>query len=459
MSKSKRVIANILNAIEQERLPPGARLASIREAARQYGVSKNTIIDAYDQLVAMGRVRARHGAGFFVVKPTLLETIETSEEFNEAVDSISLLREQLVGNFAVRVGDGRAPASWMGGISLARQAKKLISDIDSDIEYGAPQGFLPLRDTLSRLLSERSIHASPDHVLLTFGANHAFDLIIRHFVKPGDSVLVETPGYYPLFGKLRLSRAKLIGVSRSHEGLDLDDLERKIKQYRPGLFFLQPNAHNPTGSTLPPHQLHKLLTIAERYNIVLVEDDVFGDLLPRGSSHLAALDGLNRVIYVGTFSKTLSTGIRSGYLVASPALVRALTDIKMLTVVSSSTFSERLIHGMINQGRYRRHLVQLRERVAKASVSAVLALREIGIEQTAGPNAGYYLWGHFPAYVNTLQLAKKASDEGIFLAPGAIFSLRPNGSDASAIRVHIAYANDQRFIDFIKRCHADGPSA
>ncbi|MCB8889594.1 PLP-dependent aminotransferase family protein [Vreelandella malpeensis] len=450
MTKSKRMVQGILDAIEQGRLMPGTRLASIREAARQHGVSKNTVVDAYDQLVALGRVRARQGAGFFVVKPLVLDTSEKTEELNEAVDSVSLLREQLVGNFAVRVGDGRAPASWMAGAILARLAKQLTA-ADSDLEYGAPQGYMPLRETIARVLAGRSIHATQDQVLLTFGANHAFDLIIRHFVGPGDSVLVETPGYYPLFGKLRLARAKLVGVPRSHEGLDLDDLERKIKQYRPGLFFLQPNAHNPTGTTLPPYQLHRLLTIAERYNVVLVEDDVFGDLSPRGSAHLAALDDLNRVIYVGSFSKTLSTGVRSGYLAGSPTLVSALTDIKMITVVNSSTFNERLIHDMIEQGRYRRHLVQLRERISKASASAALALKDAGIQTHGAINEGYYLWGHLPPGIDAQALARRASDEGIFIAPGAIFSLRPNGPDAGALRVHIAYANDHRFLDFLKR--------
>ena len=238
MSKSRHVADTILKAINEGRLAPGARLASIREAARQHGVSKNTIVDAYDQLIALGRLRARQGAGFFVTQPPTLEALEKTYELKEAVDSVSLLREQLVGNFQVRVGDGRAPASWMGGAALARQAKRLTSIGNDDIEYGAPQGYLPLRETIARVLAGRSIHASHEQVLLTFGANHAFDLIIRHLIAPGDRVLVETPGYYPLFGKLRLAKAKLIGVSRSHDGLDLDDLERKIIQYRPNVFFL-----------------------------------------------------------------------------------------------------------------------------------------------------------------------------------------------------------------------------
>ncbi|WP_249975704.1 PLP-dependent aminotransferase family protein [Vreelandella olivaria] len=451
MSKSRQVAESIQSAIEEGRLAPGTKLASIREAALQHGVSKNTIVDAYDQLVALGRLKARHGAGFFVVKPPSLETAEKTVDLREAIDSVSLLREQLEGKFKVRAGDGRAPASWMGGEALSRQIKRLNATGEDDIEYGAPQGYPPLRETIAMVLAGRSIHTSHDQILLTFGANHAFDLLIRHFVAPGDRVLVETPGYYPLFGKLRLAQAKLVGVSRHREGLDIDDLERKIKHYRPRLFFLQPNAHNPTGTTLSLYQMHRLLSLAERYGLVLIEDDAFGDLLPRGNAHLAALDGLNRVIYVGTFSKTLSTGLRSGYLAGSNALVSALTDIKMLTVVNTSTFNERLIHDMISRGRYRRHLVQLRERITKASASATIALKEAGVKHIEGPNGGYYLWAQLPNTVNTLKLARKASDEGIFIAPGSIFSLRPDGPDASAMRIHIAYANDYRFLSFLAR--------
>ncbi|MCE8022871.1 PLP-dependent aminotransferase family protein [Billgrantia aerodenitrificans] len=451
MTKSGQVAETLLKAMDEGRLAPGAKVASIREAARQFGVAKNTIIDAYDQLVAMGRLQARHGSGFFVSQARPLATGEERESLSEAIDSVSLLREQLVGSFAVRAGDGRAPAAWMGGLDLTRALKRRGPEQDeTHFEYGMPQGFEPLRDAIARVLAGRSIHAAPEQVLLTFGANHAFDLIIRHFVDAGDSVMVETPGYYPLFGKLRLARAKLVGVSRTSEGLDLEEFERKVRQYRPRLFFLQPNAHNPTGTSMSLSNMHQLLKIAEQYGVVLVEDDVFADLLPQGSAHLGALDGLENVIYVGTFSKTLSTGLRSGYIAGSRALIRSLTDIKMLTVVNSSTFIESVIHELIVRGRYRRHLVQLRERVAKASASARRALREVGIDDVSGPGGGYYLWARLPAGINTLELAKRATEEGIFIAPGAIFSLRPDGIDGTAMRINVAYANDYRFLEFLR---------
>ncbi|MGP9807813.1 aminotransferase-like domain-containing protein [Halomonas sp. AOP12-C2-37] len=450
MSKSRQVATALLKAIDDGRLSPGTRVASIREAAQQFGVSKNTVIDAYDQLVALGHLYARQGAGFFVSRPLPSAMEETTADLSEAVDSVSLLREQLVGNFEVRAGDGRAPASWMGGTELTRLIRRNagLNGIN-DIEYGVPQGYSPLRETLAMAMAGRSIHASHDQVMMTFGANHAFDLIIRHFVAAGESVLVETPGYYPLFGKLRLAKAKLVGVPRTAHGPDLEEFERKVKHYRPRLFFLQPNAHNPTGSTMSLNNMHRLLKLADHYGVTLVEDDVFADILPKGSAHLAALDGLERVIYVGTFSKTLSTGLRCGYVAGSRSIVRALVDIKMLTVVNTSTFNEMVIHDLLIRGRYRRHLAQLRERVAKASATALRALQQIGVDDVSGPGGGYYLWAKLPTHINTTELAKKASEKGIFIAPGAIFSLRPDSTDANSMRINIAHANDHRFLDFI----------
>ncbi|WP_026001872.1 aminotransferase-like domain-containing protein [Vreelandella stevensii] len=453
MSKSRQVATALLKAIDDGRLSPGTRVASIREAAQQFGVSKNTVIDAYDQLVAQGHLSARQGAGFFVTRPRPSPMDKSTHDLSEAVDSVSLLREQLVGNFAVRVGDGRAPASWMGGTELMRLIRRRtgLSDEMSDVEYGMPQGYSPLRESLAMSLAGRSIHASHDQIMMTFGANHAFDLIIRHFIAPGENVLVETPGYYPLFGKLRLAKAKLVGVPRTASGPDLEEFERKARQYRPRLFFLQPNAHNPTGSSMSLSNMHRLLKLADHYGVTLVEDDVFADILPKGSPHLAALDGLERVIYVGTFSKTLSTGLRCGYVAGSRSVIRALIDIKMLTVVNTSTFNEMIIHDLLARGRYRRHLAQLRERVAKASATAIRVLGQIGVSDVTGPGGGYYLWARLPLHINTTELAKQASEQGIFIAPGAIFSLRPDSTDANSMRINIAHANDHRFLDFISK--------
>lgn len=451
VSRAQQIANSLIQQIESGQLMPGTRLPSIRVAAEGHGVSKNTVTDAYDRLVATGYISPRRGSGFYVQAANPTQPIPYSEHVTEALDLVSLLREQLNQHYEIRAGDGRLPATWMESSEIGRYLKRhsSVSDNADDFEYGRPQGLQALREDIARALTDRAISTSPDQVLMTFGANHALDLIVRHFVQPNDPVLVETPGYYPMFGKLKLQKANVIGVKREPDGPDLDMLEEKIRQFRPKLFFVQPMAHNPTGTSMSLQKMHRLLTLAERYDLVLIEDDPFADILPKAAPHLASLDALNRVIYVGTFSKTLSASLRCGYIAANPALITSLTDIKMLTIVNSSGTTERIVHEMIVRGRYRRHLKRLRDRVANASVDAVSALRGIGLDNIESPTGGYYLWCPLPQGVDVMALTRQAAGEGIFLAPSQLFELADQHGE-SALRINIAHANNHKLLRFLQ---------
>lgn len=451
VSHAKRISAELAQQIEQGNLPTGTRLSSIRAAAHDYGVSKNTIVEVYDRLVASGYLDPRRGSGFYVTPQRPRPVDSPPEHFTEAIDSVSLLREQLNQHYAVRAGDGRPPASWMQAseLGLFSGLTRTATISADEFEYGTPQGLLPLRETIARTLRERSIAAGPEQVLLTVGANHALDIIIRHLVDAGDEVLVETPGYYPLFGKLRLQKARMVGVARGVNGPDLDDLENKARQHRARLFFVQPLAHNPTGTSMDLAAMHRLLKIAERHDLIIVEDDPFADILPRSTPHLAALDGLERVIYLGTFSKTLSPSLRCGYIAAHRKIIASLTDIKMLTLVNSSSTVERIIHSIIMRGRYRRHLLRLRDRVAKAGAEAQALLESIGIDGIQPPTGGYYLWCPLPDTIDDLALARRAAAEGIFLAPGSLFR-QGEQPQPPALRINIAHAANKQLLDFLK---------
>lgn len=451
-SRAEQIARNIAKLVEEGHLAPGSRTGSVRAAAVEYGVSKNTMVEAYDRLVSLGYLEPRRGAGFYVTRPRPRAAPHPPAHVSEAIDLVSLLREQLNQHYAVRVGDGRPPASWMEASELGRHLRakgRAGAEHGNEHGYGTPQGYEPLRALIASRLIERSIHVTAEQVLMTFGANHALDLIVRHYVEPGDAVLVDSPGYYPLFGKLHLARAKVIGVRRNADGPDLDDLEAKAAQHRPKLFFTQTLAHNPTGTSMEPAALHRLLQLAERLGLTLVEDDPFADLLPPVLPRLATLDQLRRVIYVGTFSKTLSASLRVGYIAADAKLIRSLTDMKMLTVVNSSGYVERLVHELMADGHYRHHLNRLRDRVQRASRLALTNLAEIGLDGMAPPAGGYYLWCPLPQGVDDLDLAQRAASTGIFLAPGTIFRLDRTAPEP-ALRINVAYADNPTFLDFLR---------
>lgn len=450
-SKVETLTAKLLKAIEQDTLPAGTRMRSVRDAAQKEGLGVNTVVEAYNQLVARGFLESRPGSGFFVRKMPRTWTAAPAPHVTAAVDVVSLLREQLEQHYEVRVGDGRPPPSWMEGSELGRHLRRARAEGLSDIEhgYGTPWGYQPLRETVVRLLSERSIQVHARQILLTQGANHALDLIIRHLLEPGDKVLVDAPGYYPLFGKLKLSKAHMLGVPRLPDGPDLEALHALMKLHRPKVFFTQSLAHNPTGSSISLPKAHKLLRLAAEYDCLVVEDDPFADLLPAAAPRLAALDQLDRVLYVSSFSKTLSAGLRVGYIAGAPERISALCDLKMVTVVSTSDFVERVVHQLISAGQYRRHITRLKARLAEAHGPAVKALERAGVKVHPSDPGGYYLWVDLPKKCDELELVRHAASQGIFLAPGSVFYPDRQGP-SPALRVNVAYAGDARFIKFLR---------
>ena len=462
MTRVDRIVDSVHAMLQAGRYKLGERLPSVRQAAAVFGVSKNTMAEAYDRLVADGLLEARIGSGYYVAHLHLTQAGPVAQpHFVEALDTVSLLREQLDQLHHVRPGDGRPPPSWMEGSELRRHFAlfKEPGPEGVDFGYGPAQGFGPLRERLRVALLDRSITAHPEGLLLTHGANHAFDLIIRHLLEPGDTVFIDDPGYYPLFGKLALAKVHVVGVARGPDGPDPEDLEAKLALYRPKLFFTQSHAHNPTGTSLSLAGAYLLLQSAARVGFRIVEDDAFADILSPTLPRLAALDQLERVLYVGTFSKTLSASLRSGFIAADPVTVRALSDLKLITTVNTSDFVERFIFRLIHGGQYLRHLRRLRARLQEAYDRAQTELGALGLNITATKTPGFYLWVELPEHIDEIALCRAAAAESIFLAPGHVFRPNRDPRRKAATRVNVAHCADPRFLEFFRRALAAAPKA
>lgn len=446
-----RLTAELVGEITRGQHPVGSRLMSIRKAAARYGVSKNTVIEVYDRLVASGHARSRPGSGFEVCLPEA-ERNGRPRHVAEAVDIASLLSAQLEETFDIRVGDGRPPPSWTEESEINRHLGVFGRTYSAGTDaYGSPLGFPALRQEIARRLAARHLRASEEEILLTFGANHALDLIVRAFLSPGDVVLVDEPGYYPLFAKLKLAQVRMLGVRRTPEGPDVDDFVAKAAAERPRLFFTQSIGHNPTGSSTSLPVAHALLNAAARHNVTIVEDDPFADLAPAVPSRLVTLDQLDRVMSVGTFSKTLSASLRSGYIVAGRRQIDELAKLQMLTTVNSSGHIERLVHRLLVEGHYDRHLKRLAQRIDTAAQRVGGRLKRSGFEVFAGNGGGYYLYLLLPGPVDDIELARRGAAESIFIAPGSVFCLSKGNAMAAGIRINVARADDERFYGFLTR--------
>jgi DNA-binding transcriptional MocR family regulator len=316
------------------------------------------------------------------------------------------------------------------------------------IEYGNPFGYLPLREHLAVMLSELGITAGANQIVLTHGTSQALDLITRYFVKPGDAVLVDDPGYYNLFGNLRLSGARLLGVPRNPDGPDLAALEALAAEHKPRIYFTQSAMQNPTGTDMSPHVSFRVLQLAERYDFRVVEDDIFCDLQIRKTPRLAALDQLDRVIYVRSFSKTLSGSLRVGFLAARQPIAEDLADVKMLSAITTSEFTERLIYSMLVDGHYRKFLTRLHKSLDDARLAAIRAFERIGLQMFVEPDAGMFLWARVPGIEDSLSLAESAQAQNIMIAPGVVF--RPHLQPSPWMRFNVTTCDSPRVLRWLE---------
>ncbi len=444
-SKVELVMDGVLTQLRAGTLRAGERLASISEQAVRAGVARNTVAEAYLRLVAQGVLQARPGSGYYVVRSSR-HPLPAAPQAGIASGRAVLLFEQLERRLPIRPGDGRPPPDWLEQSELRRHLSvPQFRDADA---YNRAWGFLPLRERLCGALAERGIGCRPEQMFMTFGANHAMDLVIRTHVRPGDAVLVDDPGYYPLFAKLHLAGARIVGVRRLRDGPDLSDLERKAVESGARLFFTQSLAHNPTGGSITPGTAYGILRIAGAHDLLVVEDDPFADILPYSAIRLASLDQLDRVIYVGTFSKTLAASFRVGYVAASPARAAALNDVKLMTTVATSAHDERLIFGLIDQGHYLKHLRRLRGRVSRATTATVNGLEAAGCPVRRPVGGGFYLWVRLPGSALLAGDVAEAASRGIFIAPSSAFST--TADPGPAMRINVAYGTHPVFLEWLR---------
>jgi len=450
-----QIIDQFVARIGDKSLRAGSRLPSIRRFAADYSVSKFTVVEAYDRLVALGYVHSRRGAGFFVaprVESHANAPVRREPPLRRCVDSLWLLRHDALTTDSqlLKPGCGWLPASWMPEAELEKALRDLSRRPNARLtSYGEPFGYRPLRQQLCVRLAELEIGAEPEQIVLTMGAMQALDLIARYLVDDGDVVLVDEPGFFNVFANQKLNGARLFGVPRTPNGPDVAVLEQLLAEHKPKLFITNSVLHNPTGASLNRATAFRILQLAEKYDLTIVEDDIYSDFQTGPGERLAALDQLQRVIYIGSFSKTLSANLRVGFIVADTRRAQDLCDLKLLTSLSTSEVSERVIHAMLTEGSYRKHMDRVKSRLKQVSDTVLPRLEALGITFWAQPGGGMFCYARLPHHDDTAQLAQQALADGLMMAPGVLFC--PQSGSTPWLRFNMAHMDDERIWDWLAK--------
>lgn len=445
------VIATIRQRIAGRSLTLGVQLPSIRAFAKTMQVSKSTIVEAYERLAAEGIIRSRPGSGYYVAGSLApLSLAEIGPKLDREVDPLWVSRQSLeAGDNFLKPGCGWLPASWMPEAGLRRALRTLARADDATLtDYGTPLGLSPLRQLLTRRLAEHHIEASPEQIMLMDSGTQAIDLLCRFLLEPGDTVLVDDPCYFNFHALLRVHRAKVVGVPYTPSGPDIDLFGQALTEHRPRLYVTNSALHNPTGAILSPVVAHRLLKLADQSGLTIIEDDIFSDFEHTPAPRLAAFDGLNRVVHIGSFSKSLSASVRCGFIVAPRAWIEGLTDLKIATSFGSGRFSSELVLTLLTDGSYRKHMDTVRVRLSHAMGETVARLKMIGITPWTEPQAGMFLWCSLPKGIDAANIARSALKDNVILAPGNAFSVSQTAG--GFLRFNVAQSDDKRIFKVLE---------
>jgi DNA-binding transcriptional MocR family regulator len=423
-SRVSVVIETLRARIQSRALGRGARLPSVRRLAEELGVSKSTVVEAYDRLAAEGAVEARRGSGFFVASAPEPLVLARAPSLDPAVDLLAIVRRELQARPDVlQPASGWLPESWLPAAGFEKALRYVArSGGPARLRYDSPLGFEPLRKLIAARMVERGVRVDPAQIVLTDSTTQALDLAARLFLSSGDRIVIDDPRYYNLIQLVDAHRAEIIAVPYTSEGPDVAALEAIFAEHRPRLYFMISGPHNPTGACLSPTVAHRVLTLAERYDVTIVEDDIYGDFESTPSARVATFDGFDRVVSVGGFSKTVSTGLRIGYLIARPDWIEPIVDLKLATTLGNSAFAAAVFHNFLTEGGYRRHLDTLRPRLAEAIARTCVRLRACGATPWIEPQSGMFVWAKLPDDLDATDVARAAQDDNVVFAPGRSFS-------------------------------------
>lgn len=337
-------------------------------------------------------------------------------------DLMSVLGDPSIISFA---GGNPAPVTFPTKL-LAELAQDAIeTQGDSLLQYGMTEGQISLRESCDWLNKKRGIRSNVEMILPTSGATQAIDLITKVFINDGDTILCESPTFLGALQTFYFYGANVVGVGMKEGQLDVKELEEKMATLHPKFFYVIPNFQNPSGRTWCLEEREKVLSLANKYDVLILEDDPYGELRYDGESmpSIQSMDDQNRVVHLSSFSKTVCPGLRVGYATAHPTIIRKMAIGKQGSDLMISGLSQKLIDGFLRSEQYDAHVESIRTYYTEKRNAMVQAIddyfpKEVEIIQ---PEGGLFLWATLPAQLNAKDLFDKAIEQGVAYVPGEYF--------------------------------------
>jgi len=445
-----RIATTFTRQVASGALRAGDRVPSLRRLSRQHRVSMSTALQAYLWLENRGYLEARPQSGFYVRTPFSKLIPEPQFETRRPAPA-ALGTDEILSNIIaaaedpanIPFGAGSASPELFPNRRLGMISRRIIRQqplVNS--HYVFPPGAELLRRQIARRAAEAGCNFSPGEITITCGALEAINLALRAVARPGTVIAVESPTYFGILGTVASLGMRAVEIpTHPQQGMDLAELDRAICKHNVKVCITMSNCQNPLGYVLDDGYKKALVQLAEKHNLIIIEDEVYGDLVfegPRPRS-LKSFDRRGAVLLCSSVSKTLSPGLRIGWVAAGQFRTQ-VERLKLLTTIATASLPQLVVAEFLRSGGYDRHLKRLRETLAGQMEAVRQAIAKYFPEGTriSRPAGGYMLWVQLPDRFAALQLYRAALAEHISILPGTIFSAA--GRFKNCIRINCGHA-------------------
>jgi len=428
----------------------GTKIPTQRSLAKQFDVNRSTVVYALEGLIADGLLQTKVGSGTEVVNNTwsLLSSTPSpdwksyvsSGIYKPNIDMIQEINRAEADPTIIRLGTGELSPDLLPNKKMAEIFHDHY-DENFSLGYVEPKGRLSLRQAISKYLHSKEIVASPESILIVSGGLQALQLISIGLLERGSTILHETPSYLNSIHVFQSAGMNLLGVPLDMDGIKCDEIEYLKRQHEAALLYTIPSFHNPTGAVMSESRRAELLKVSQNASLPIIEDDVYRELwfdVPPPSP-LKAKDPQGNVLYIGSVSKTLSPGLRIGWVVGPEPVIDRLADIKMQTDYGSSSLSQFAVEKWISSGLYEHFLKDIRAEL-KARRDFTLQILQNYFSEIATwniPQGGFYIWLQLTIDTSTRTLFERALTERILLNPGFIYDKQNH----KHLRISYSYAS------------------
>lgn len=447
-----KVYDYVLHRIERQEWKEHDKLPSVRQLATTMKVHRLTVLKAYQLLKKHDKIYVKDKVGYFVQAQGKGDIDNSNNPIISAYVQKNHLSEIHQASVSYHFSQALIDPRLLPNRYFSGYVKKVF-DLYPQVlaTYSTVQGDVELRETLAQyFINQYATHIHADDILITSGSQQAIHLIAQTFIKPRDVVLLERPSYSAAIDIFRAQGAQIITVDIHPDGYDLEQVKLYFKKYKPRLFYLNPTFHNPTGYSVPVGQRKRLVELAEQYRCLLIEDDVYHDIYfeHAPAPPIYTYDTAGTVIYVRSFSKYISPGLRIASVICQPSLMKLLITAKSLADNGSPLLNQKIFLHYFSSERMQQHLEKIR---IAMQIRKEIMEEELSVTnwKWTSPKGGLNLWVQLPERLSAELLLTKSMEQSISFVPGQVCD--PLKQLSSSIRLSYSYSNEKQISEGIKR--------